>query len=183
MFGKAIVVNTEKETPVAKPSANVTLPGIIGKASVLSTNSKNSTWIIDTGASDHMTKEFGQLQSILSSPQTVISTANGSTSPVTGEGPVTLSKILTLDIVLVVSSLEYNLLSISQITSKLSCTMTFWPSYCVFQDIRTQKILGYGVKRGKLYYLDLTKDETPKANNSINSGGVDKARTAIWLWH
>jgi hypothetical protein len=29
----------------------------------------------------------------------------------------------------------------------------------VFQDILTQKILGYGVKRGKLYYLELTENE------------------------
>ncbi|KAG8640740.1 hypothetical protein MANES_13G089634v8 [Manihot esculenta] len=45
-------------------------------ANVLSATSKNSTWIIDTGAFDHMTKDSGQLQSIRASSQSVIPTAN-----------------------------------------------------------------------------------------------------------
>ncbi|KAG8383239.1 hypothetical protein BUALT_Bualt05G0163700 [Buddleja alternifolia] len=77
--------------------------------------------------------DFNHLQSVRSSSQSVITTANGSTSPITGEGSVILSSTLTLDTVLVVPSLEYNLLS----------------------DILTRKIRGYGVKRGKLYYLEL----------------------------
>ena len=73
----------------------------------------------------------------------------------------TSTNTLTLDIVLVVPSLEYNLLFVSQITSTLACTVTFWPTFCVFQDILTRKILGYGVRRGKLYYLKLTENEGP----------------------
>ena len=114
------------------PTANVAHPGIIGKSSVFSATSKNITWIIDTGASDHMTRDSSQLKSVLPSSQSVISTANGSTSPISREGSVILSNILTLDIVLVVPSLEYNLLSVNQLTSTLACTVTFWPSFCVF---------------------------------------------------
>jgi hypothetical protein len=150
--GKAMVTSTN-ENESSQPTANVAHSGIVGKAHVFSATSKNSTWIIDTGASDHMTSDYSQLQSLFPSPQTIISTANGSTSPITGVGSVILSKNITLDNVLVVPTLECNLLSVSQITSSLACTVTFWPSYCVFQDITTRKILGYGVKRGKLYYL------------------------------
>ena len=105
-----------------------------------------------------MTWDSSQLKLVLPSSQSVISTANGSTSPITGEGSVILSNTLTLDTVLVVPSLEYNLLSLSQITSTLACTVTFWPSFYVFQDILTRKILGYGVRRGKLYYLELPEN-------------------------
>ena len=165
------------------PIANVAYPGIISKASIFSTTSKNRTWIIDTGASDHMTRDFNQLKSVLPSPQSVISTANGSTSLITGEGSVILSNTLTLDTVLVVPSLEYNLLSVSQITSTLACTVTFWPSFCVFQDILTRKILGYGVRRGKLYYLELTKNGGSKISQAIQANSEDRARATIWLWH
>ena len=113
-------------------------------------------------ASDHMTWDSSQLKSVLPSSQSVISTANGSTSPITGEGSVILSNTLTLDTVLIVPSLEYNLLSVSQITSTLACTVIFWPSFCVFQDILTWKILGYGVRRGKLYYLELLENGESK---------------------
>ncbi|XP_068647532.1 uncharacterized protein [Aristolochia californica] len=74
------------------------------------------------GASDHMTRDSSQLKFVLLSPQSVISTANDSTSPITGEGSIILSNNLTLDNVLVVPSLEYNLLSVSQITSTFACT-------------------------------------------------------------
>lgn len=133
--------------------ANVAHQGVVGKASIFSTNSKNRTWINDTGASDHITKDLGQLNYFLSSHHSLISIANGSTFLVTGEGYVILSDKLPLDIILVVMSLKYNLLSVSQITSTLSCIVTLCPSYCVFLDILTKIILCYGVKRGKLYYL------------------------------
>ena len=99
---------------------------------------------------------------VFPSPQSVISTAIGNTFPIIGKGSVILSNTLTLDTVIVIPSLEYNLLFVSQITSTLACTVTFWPSFCVFQDILTQKILGYGVRLGKLYYLELTKKGGPK---------------------
>jgi len=157
---KAMVTFTQVDQ--SPPTANVTQPGDVSKAFVFSTTSKNSTWIIDTSASDHMTKDSNQLQSFFSSSKSVISTVNNSTSPISGEGSVILSNTLTLDIVLVVPSLEYNLLSVGQITSTLNYTVTFWPLFCVFQDILTRKILGYGVRRGNLYYLELTENRGMK---------------------
>ena len=111
---------------------NVVHLGILGKASVLYVNSKNSTWIIDTSASIHMTRDSGKLKSLKPPSQSVISIANGSTSPITGEGSITLSDSLTLDTILIIPSLEYNLLSVIQITSTLACTITFLPSFLVF---------------------------------------------------
>lgn len=177
--GKAMATPTQE----SQPTANVAHSGNVGKAHVFSATSKNSTWIIDTGASDHMTSDCGHLQSISPSSQTIISTANGSTSPITCVGSVILSENITLDNVIVVPSLECNLLSVSQITSFLACTVTFWPSYCVFQDIVTRKILGYGIRQGKLYYLDLTEGGGAKFNQANQVSSEDRARTIIWLWH
>ncbi|KAJ8644874.1 hypothetical protein MRB53_006622 [Persea americana] len=103
--GKAAVVQSDI-TSLSEASANVTQPGTIGKTYNVSAISSNTTWIIDTGASDHMTNDPTQVSSIRKSSQPVISTANGTPSPVAGEGPVTLSKSLTLDTVLVVPSLS-----------------------------------------------------------------------------
>ena len=181
IVGKAIMTSSEENQPL--PTTNVAYLGINGKASIFSATSKNRTWIIDIGASDHMTRDSSQLKSVLPSSQSVISTANGSTSPITGEGSVILSNTITLDTVLVVPSLEYNLLSVSQINSTLTCTVTFLPSFCVFQDILTQKILGYGVRRGKLYYLELPENGGSKISQANQTNSKDKARATIWLWH
>ena len=174
---------TSTQVDQSPPTINVAQPGDVSKASVSSTTSKNNTWIIDTGASDHMTKDSNQLQFFFSSLKFVISTVNGSTSPISGEGSVILSNTLTLDTVLVVPSLAYNLLSVGQINSTLNCTVTFWPLFCVFQDILTRKILGYGVRRGNLYYLELTENGGMKFSQANRTSSKETAQKTIWLWH
>lgn len=126
--GKAMVASMTEEQ--IQPTTNIVHPGTPGNASILFVNSKNSTWIIDTGASNHMNMDYGQLKFFKPSPQSIIFRANDNTSPITWEGSVILSDSLTFDIVLVLPYLDYNLLLISQSTSTLTCTVTFWPSLC-----------------------------------------------------
>ncbi|RVW78568.1 hypothetical protein CK203_049813 [Vitis vinifera] len=64
----------------------------------------------------------------------------------------------------VVPSLDYNLLSVSQITAALSCIVIFWPEFCVIKDIQTRQTIGCGIKRGKLYYLDLQSKDSISCN-------------------
>lgn len=103
-----------------EPSANVAHSSTVGEANAFSATSKNNTWIINTGVIDHMVRDIGQLQTFHSSTHSFISTPNGSTSPTDGEGIVILTQTLALNPVLVVPSLEYNLLSIGQITSSFN---------------------------------------------------------------
>lgn len=87
-----------------------------------------------------------------------------------------LSKTLTLYIILVVIFFKNNLLSVNQITSAFACTITFWPSFYVFQDILTRQILGYGVRWGKLYYLELTKNGGLNLSQANQATSEEKAR-------
>ena len=47
----------------------------------------NSAWIIDSGATDHMTFDSRQVSSLRPSSQKIVSTANGNTTPVIGKDP------------------------------------------------------------------------------------------------
>ena len=96
----------------------------------------NNTWIIDYGAIDHMTFDSRQIPSLKHSSQKFISTANGNMTLVIGEGSLTFTDILNLNYVLVVPSLNYNILFVSQIIAALSCIVIFWLEFCVFKDIR-----------------------------------------------
>ena len=78
---------------------------------------QNITWIIDTGATDHITNSTSHLTSIHPATQQNILTANGGIAPVTHEGSVYNSNSLNLDIVLVVPSLSCNLLWIKPLSS------------------------------------------------------------------
>ncbi|KAI5324577.1 hypothetical protein L3X38_033650 [Prunus dulcis] len=144
----------------------------------------NRSWIIDTGATDHMTSSFTGLHSTKPSSQTHITSANGTTSQVMGEGSLSLTSSLSLDHVLVVPSLDYDLLSVPQIIDSLNCTVCFWPLYCLFQDLLTRTVIGCGTRRGKLYYLDLTEDSSSRLSQTHHVKGDESIRMKkIWLWH
>ena len=138
--------------PSSSAFSNFANTGILD--SVLST-SLSSPWIIDFGATDHITCDSQHVLSMKQSIAHIVSTTNGNLSPVIGECSISLSHDLNLDSILVVPSLNHNLLSVAQITCALYYVVIFWPNFCVFKDIRTRKTIGCGTRRGNLYYLDL----------------------------
>ena len=120
-----------------------------------------------------MTFDSRQVSLLRPSSQKIVSTANGNTIPIIGEGSLTLTNTLNLDSVLVVPSLDYNLLSVSQITAVLSCIVIFWPEFCVIKDIQTRQTIGCGIKRGKLYYLDLQSKDSNKLQQALMADGSE----------
>ncbi|KAK0600689.1 hypothetical protein LWI29_017477 [Acer saccharum] len=172
-------IAAKKDAAKSPPSVNVAQSGMKTKGSVLFVNSLNSTWLIDTGASDHMVNDSSILSSITPSTQTSVYTANGGSSPVIGEGSTDISESLTLNSVLIVPALEYNILSVSRITVALTCTVTFWPQFCIFQDIVTRQVLGCGVRKGNLYYLDLTNSGEQRIHQVNKVGGIEEAKANV----
>ena len=69
-------------------------------------------------------------------------------------GPVTISPSLKINNCLLIHSLSYKLLSISQLTRELNCTVLMSSSGCVLQDAQTERIIGRGTERNSLYYVD-----------------------------
>ena len=63
-------------------------------------------------------------------------------------GPVTNSPSLKLNNCLLIPSLSHKLLSISQLTWELNCTVLISSSNCVVQDAQTGRIIGRGTERG-----------------------------------
>ncbi|RVW57469.1 hypothetical protein CK203_078816 [Vitis vinifera] len=136
----------------SKKTSNATVAEIKTEANVAE---KVSVLVAATDHGDHTTFDSRQVSFLRPSSQKIVSTANGNTTLVIGEESLTLTDTLNLDSVLVVPSLDYNLLSVSQITAALSCIVIFWPEFCVIKDIQTRQTIGCGIKQGKLYYLDL----------------------------
>lgn len=173
------VTETEASSLIAT-SGNID----IGKVLSTSASMSNSAWIIDSGATDHMTFDSNPIHSMKPSHLPAVSTANGTSSPVIGEGSITLTNDLNLTSVLVVPSLNYSLLSVAQITNSLHCIVIFWPNRCVFKDIQTQRTIGYGTRRGKLYYLNMAPASSSKLTQAFSVDGSTKSCVSdIWLWH
>jgi hypothetical protein len=179
--------HTSVNNPVnnlGKSSSSIATAGNAGKALHTSTFVRNSEWIIDSVATNHMTFNNNCIQSIKPSNQHIVSIADGTISSVLGEGTISLTKNLNLDSVLVVPSLNHNLLYVAQITCALKCVVIFWPNLCIFKDIQTRKTIGYGTRRGKLDYLDLIPASSTQLAQVFSAKTPDKHQNSeIWLWH
>ncbi|CAL9018378.1 unnamed protein product [Prunus brigantina] len=143
MYGpKAACTMTQDETRPPAPSANLcasdTMPGM-----------GSNTWIIDTGASDHMTYDNNMFDELSRNPRDpYITSANGLPSPVTGEGTIHLTPSLPLSHGLLVPNIRCNLLSVGRLLDTLNASATFYSTHCFFQDLKTHATIGHGKRMG-----------------------------------
>ena len=80
--------------------------------------------------------------------------ADGTLSPIAGNGSIRIYESITLNPVLHVPNLSCNLLSNSQLTKQSNCLAKFLPSHCVVQDLSSRKMIGSAKEREGLYYFD-----------------------------
>ena len=98
-----------------------------------SDTSYDKPWIIDSGATDHMTFESSLFITYSPCPSTrKVVTADGTLTTVAGIGDVQINSSLTLKNVLHVLKLSTNLISIHKLTHDLCCQVTFNDTYCIF---------------------------------------------------
>ncbi|KAL5758013.1 hypothetical protein ACOSP7_020624 [Xanthoceras sorbifolium] len=119
--------------------------------------------------------------------------ADGSLSKVTGCGTVIISKTLTLQSVLYVPTLDCNLLSISKLTYDEKCVFKFFPTYCVFQDMISGKMIGTAEIQSGLYVIKAEASKgiqghSTKSNNfSLESMSESMSKSnkenSIMRWH
>lgn len=92
-------------------------------------------WIVDTGASDHITPYAHLLQDVKPF-KSILHLPNGATADVNLVGTVKLSSDIILTNVLYVPSFAYNLLSISKFLRDNNCTATFTSECCTIYKNR-----------------------------------------------
>lgn len=63
-------------------------------------------------------------------------------------------------------------------TEELNFCVLIYSKFYFFQDILTKEIIGRGIKREGLYYMD---DFSCGRVNNMYSAGVKERQ--IWLWH
>ena len=89
-----------------------------------------------------------------SSPS-IVTLADRSQSCVLGSGTIFPTPFIPLSFVLSLPNFSFNLVSVSKLTRALQCCVSFFPDYCLFQDLMTKQIIGRGRESGGLYILDL----------------------------
>ena len=126
-----------------------------GKSSVCFSQSlSSSSWILDSGASDHIAGNPSLFSNLSSTKNThFITLADGSKVQATGVGKISPLPSLDLDSVLLVPGTPFNLLSISKLTRSLNCSVTFSSDSFHIQDRTTGQMIGAGSESHGLYFL------------------------------
>uniref|UniRef100_A0A2N9HWE0 Integrase catalytic domain-containing protein n=1 Tax=Fagus sylvatica TaxID=28930 RepID=A0A2N9HWE0_FAGSY len=162
-----VISKTEYDSLLQRANASSSL--LIASGNTCLHSSSSPSWVIDSGASDHMTGN-SSLLSHTSSPcsPSFVTVANGTKTPVQGKGTVTTSD-LTLSDVLYLPEFPFNLLSVHKLTLALNCSVAFYPSHCEFQDLKTKRMIGGGFVKDGLYYFQPSRTSIPSALHSTNS--------------
>nr|ABF94881.1 retrotransposon protein, putative, Ty1-copia subclass, expressed [Oryza sativa Japonica Group] len=136
------------------------------------------SWVIDSGCTNHMTGEesmFSTLDPNGTSQDNIVFGDDGK-GKVVGLGKIAISNDLSIANVLLVKSLNYNILSVSQL-----CSMGY---NCLFTDVdvivyrrNDSSVVFKGVLKGKLYLVDFFSSKA-KHETCL----VAKSNTG-WLWH
>jgi hypothetical protein len=131
-------------------------------------------WIIDTGASHHMTSTLACMNDVRDIEPCPVGMPNGTRTYATKEGMVTIGDKLMLKHVLFVPNLNCNLISISQLLQDADYIVYFTKTMCVIQDRISRMMIGAGEQSEGLYVLSVV---TPVRAYQANGVGFCE------LWH
>ncbi|CAA0824779.1 Unknown protein, partial [Striga hermonthica] len=137
------------------------------------------SWILDSGASEHMTGHLELLTNCtpIRGP-CPITTANGTNSHATFRGTVSFSPIFKLHNVLYIPGFTCNLISIGKIVMDLNCYVTFRSSQCFFQDLTSKTLIGAGKLQGRVYRIE--PSDVFAAATVTNSPGSIRVTPEMW---
>ncbi|KAF3653170.1 hypothetical protein FXO38_06355 [Capsicum annuum] len=141
-------------------------------------NSINSTWHLDSGASNHMTGDLSQFSSLSSGvSKHVIHTANGHTLPASGIGSVG-----NLSNVLYVPKLKANLVSVGQLVDQ-NCVVKLSPNVCVVQNLKTGMTMATRRRFGRIFLLESVHRHLHHCFLSVSAADVTCSNKLLTLWH
>ncbi|KAL0386794.1 UNVERIFIED_CONTAM: hypothetical protein Slati_4580100 [Sesamum latifolium] len=152
---EAVTLSREEyEQLLNRPIANSATPATAFSPGAF-VASHGESWMLDSSATTFLTDNRSHFSSLSTSHTSLpVRLADGSYSPISGSGTVQPTNHLTVTNVLFAPKFPVNLLFVSQLTKKHNCSVTFFPSYCVFQDLQTRRTIGRGHELGGLYFLD-----------------------------
>ncbi|XP_071919974.1 uncharacterized protein [Coffea arabica] len=165
------------------PEISDTCKALVSFAFSVLGNELRNVWILDSGATDHMTHISNKFKTYSPCPSNrKIVVADDTTTIVTGIGDVQVTPKLVLKNVLHVPQSSTNLISVKKLAKDLADSIIFDESCCDFQDRGSGKRIGLAKEHDGLYYLDTSSQpEFSKSAMSTLSSLFNK--DVIWLHH
>jgi len=119
------------------------------------THSQNNSWVIDSGAIDHITSSLNFFLYYSQIKPVQINLPNGTHVFAHFSGSVQISPNFVIHDVLYIPNFKFNLLSISKLMTSLNYFLIFSNENYYIQETRSLKTIGLGKLKQGLYHLDI----------------------------
>ncbi|XP_071723226.1 uncharacterized protein [Rutidosis leptorrhynchoides] len=165
------------EQPTGSPAAN---SASLNAASTSSAPQEGNfqSWIIDSGATNHMVYNSNGLHNIQHAMTSqAVHLPNGNHASISHSGSLDILSDIQLKNILFVPSFHHNLLSVHKLAKESQCFLSFYPDFCLLQDIRTGMVKGIGREYKGLYYL---KTQTQSSNVFSAAAASNPSDFATW---
>jgi histone deacetylase 1/2 len=153
-------------------------------AAIASSNIPSSTWISDSGASNHITSDLTNLaihNEYQGKDHVAVGNGAGLTIAHTGSSKFTCgSSTFALKNILHCPSIAANLLSIYQFTRDNNCYFVFYSDCFYVKDVKTGKTLFHGKSEHGLYPFRIHTQISTKSGRPFALVGV---RVSVPIWH
>ncbi|KAE9592424.1 putative RNA-directed DNA polymerase [Lupinus albus] len=159
------VVNTTMPTDMHSSS-----PGII-----------NHQWLLDTGATYHITYDLSLFSTRKNIPPILITLPNGQKINTSISGTVRLTNNIELKDVLFVPHFQVNLVSVHKLVKTLQCHLIFSQNQCVILQNISKKMIGSANLQQRLYALNLGVEKHSLFSSSVFQSLTNKhVETSLW---
>ncbi|CAH9120736.1 unnamed protein product [Cuscuta epithymum] len=142
--------NNTHSSPHAATIAHLVAPiystnttSFLGKHIALNSFINSTTWILDTGASDHMIYDAHLYTSMIKPISIKLQILNGYFITATQVENVQINNNLTFHNVLYVPEFHFNLISVLSLVLHDNLSVSFTSNHASLQDQLTNKIIGY----------------------------------------
>ncbi|OIS96342.1 hypothetical protein A4A49_58543, partial [Nicotiana attenuata] len=112
-----------------------------------------TSWIVDSGTTHHIAHDKNIMSDIKQFGGQGVQLPTGNKAEIMYTGKTTILGGKCIMNVLHVPDFKFNLLSVAKLTRDLTCTVKFFPDFCVLQGLYSGKVLGIGRESDGLYIL------------------------------
>lgn len=127
--------------------------GRSGATETLTGTFSKPSWILDTGASHHMTGKLESLSYLRDMPPIFVILADGIQRIAVKEGTVCLCSNLIMRSVFYIAKMKSDLIAIGQLMDENHCVMQLANNFIVIQDRTTRMVTGVGKRENGTFYF------------------------------
>ncbi|XP_073268340.1 uncharacterized protein [Populus alba] len=176
------LANSISSSKLNNTATEVSTSGISFSCHTASSPHNSFSWILDTGATDHMICSPLLFESIiLPKTQNNVHLPNGQHVPILFTRTIRFSPDIILYNALYVPAFNINLISVSRLTAANIVGLFFLHTKCILQDLSKWKMIGLAEAESGLYKLH--KPPAPNATKSPLITNIKSCAVATNIWH